>query len=53
MESRFVLAQLLASCGEAGAAGAELRAVRPLLVAAYGEDSPQVRNLDKQVGRLQ
>ena len=31
MESRFVIAQLLASCGE---------------------DSPQVRNLDKQVGRL-
>ena len=52
MESRFVLAQLLASCGDAGAAGAELRAVRPLLAAAYGEDSPQVRNLDKQVGRL-
>jgi len=52
MESRFVIAQLLASSGEAGAAGAELRAVRPLLVAAYGEDSPQVRNLDKQVGRL-
>jgi len=52
MESRFVIAQLLASCGEAGAAGAELRAVRPLLAAAYGEDSPQVKNLDKQAGRL-
>jgi tetratricopeptide (TPR) repeat protein len=52
MESRFVLAQLLASSGEGDAAGAELRAVRPLLVAAYGERSPQVKNLDKQVGRL-
>ena len=53
MESRFVIAQLLASTGEAEPAIAELRAVRPLLVAAYGTESAQVRNLDKQAARLQ
>ena len=52
MESRFVIAQLLATTGETEAAIAELRAVRPLLAAAYGEESPQVRNLDKQARRL-
>jgi hypothetical protein len=51
-ESRFLIAQLPASSGEADAAGAELRPVRPLLVAAYRKDSPQVRNLGKQLGRL-
>ena len=53
MESRFVIAQLLASTGEAEAALAELRAVRPLLASAYGPDSAQVSNLDKQAARLQ
>ncbi len=53
MESRFVIAQLLASTGEAEPAIAELRAVRPLLAAAYGPDSAQVSNLDKQAARLQ
>jgi hypothetical protein len=52
MESRFVIAQLLASTGEAEPALAELRAVRPLLAAAYGPESAQVRNLDKQAARL-
>jgi hypothetical protein len=52
MESRFVIAQLLASTGEAGQAITELRAVRPLLVAAYGPESAQVSNLDKQAARL-
>lgn len=52
MESRFVIAQLLASTGEIESAVAELRAVRPLLLAAYGPDSAQVRNLDKQAARL-
>jgi serine/threonine protein kinase len=52
MESRFVIAQLLASTGETGSAIAELRAVRPLLAAAYGPESAQVRNLDKQAIRL-
>ena len=36
MESRFVIAQLLTSTGETESAIAELRAVRPLLAAAYG-----------------
>jgi hypothetical protein len=53
MESRFVIAQLLASTGETEAAIAELRAVRPLFAAAYGPESAQVRNLDKQIARLQ
>jgi len=52
MESRFVIAQLLASTGETGAALSELRAVRQLLCAAYGPESAQVRNLDKQAARL-
>lgn len=52
MDSRFVAAQLLAASGELDAAAAELTALRPLLAAAYGEDSTQVRNLDKQVSRL-
>jgi hypothetical protein len=52
MESRFVIAQLLASTGEIGSAIAEIRAVRPLLVAAYGTDSAQVRNLDRLADRL-
>jgi tetratricopeptide (TPR) repeat protein len=53
MESRVVIAQLLASTGEAESAIAELRTVRPLLAAAYGSESAQVRNLDKQATRLQ
>jgi serine/threonine protein kinase len=52
IESRFVIAQLLASTGEIESAITELQAVRPLLAAAYGPDSAQVRNLDKQAARL-
>jgi len=52
MESRFVIAQLLASTGEVESAIIELQAVRPLLAAAYGPESAQVRNLDKQAARL-
>jgi hypothetical protein len=52
MESRFVIAQLLASTGETEPAIAELRAIRPLFTAAYGPESAQVRNLDKQATRL-
>jgi hypothetical protein len=52
MESRFVIAQLLASTGEIESAIAELKAVRPLLAAAYGPESAQVRNLDKQAAHL-
>ena len=50
-DNRLVIAQLLASTGETESA--ELRAVRPLLAAAYGSESAQVRNLDKQIDRLQ
>jgi tetratricopeptide (TPR) repeat protein len=50
--SRFVVAQLLAASGEPDAAATELGALRPLLVRTFGENSTQVRNLDKQVGRL-
>lgn len=52
MESRFVIAQLLASTGEIESAITELQAVRPLFAAAYGPESAQVRNLDKQAARL-
>ena len=52
MDSRFVVAQLLAAAGDPGAAATELTELRPLLVAAFSEHSTQVRNLDKQVARL-
>jgi hypothetical protein len=43
---------LLASTGEIEPAIAELRDIRPLLAAAYGPDSAQVGDLDKQAARL-
>jgi hypothetical protein len=52
IDSRFVVAQLLAASGEPEAAAAELAALRSLLASAYGEESTQVGNLDKQVDRL-
>ena len=52
LETRFVITQLLAADGHLDEALAELRAVRPLLVEAFGLDSTQVRNLDKQAARL-
>lgn len=52
LESRFVIAQLLAADGSPEEALAELQAVRPLLVEALGAESTQVRNLDKQAARL-
>jgi serine/threonine protein kinase len=52
MDSRFVIAQLLATTGDVAAALTELRAVRPMLAAAYGLESRQVRNLDKQIDRF-
>ncbi|WP_369168926.1 protein kinase [Streptomyces sp. R28] len=51
-ESRFVIAQMLAASGYLGESLVELEAVRILLVDAYGADSIQVRNLDKQIARL-
>jgi hypothetical protein len=52
LESRFVIAQLLAADGYPDQALAELQAVRPLLAEAFGPGSTQVRNLDKQAARL-
>ena len=43
---------MLAASGDPDAAAAELRALRPLLADAFGANSTQVRNLDKQVSRL-
>ena len=51
-ESRFVVAQLLAATGEVEDARAELTAIRPMLIEAFGAESTQVRNVDKQVDRL-
>jgi tetratricopeptide (TPR) repeat protein len=52
LESRFVIAQMLAASGHPGEARAELQAIRPLFSGAYGLHSTHVRNLDKQVDRL-
>ena len=52
LETRFVVAQLLAADGYPDEALAELQAVRPLLADAFGPDSTHVRNLDKQAARL-
>ena len=52
LETRFVVAQLLAADGYPDEALAELQAIRPLLADAFGPGSVQVRNLDKQAARL-
>ena len=52
LETRFIIAQLLAADGYPDEAIVELQAVRPLLAEAFGPDSTQVRNLDKQAARL-
>ena len=52
LETRFVIAQLLAADGYPDEALAELHAVRALLADTFGLASVQVRNLDKQVTRL-
>ena len=52
LETRFVIAQLLAAEGYPDEALAELHAVRPFLVQTFGPRSTQVRNLDKQAARL-
>jgi serine/threonine protein kinase len=51
LESRFVIGQMLAAAGHPDEALAEFQAIRPLLAKAYGADSTQVRNLNKQIGR--
>jgi serine/threonine protein kinase len=52
LESRFVIAQMLAASGQPDEALIELEAVRPLLARTFGAGSTQVRNLDKQIERL-
>jgi serine/threonine protein kinase len=52
IQTRFVVAQMLAADGYPDEALAELHAIRPLLADAYGLESTQVRNLDKQAARL-
>jgi hypothetical protein len=52
LESRFVIAQMLAAAGYPDEALSELQAIRPLLAEAFGADSTQILNLDKQIGRL-
>jgi hypothetical protein len=52
IESRYVVAQLLATGGEPDAALAELSALRSQLASAFGEGCTQVRNIDKQLGKL-
>jgi serine/threonine protein kinase len=52
LESRFVIAQMLAAIGHSGESLTELEAIRPLLADAFGPDSTQVHNLNKQVDRL-
>ena len=53
LESRFIIAQMLAAAGHPGDALTELREIRPLLAEGFGADSTQLRNLDKQIGRLE
>ncbi len=52
LESRFLIAQMLAAADYPDEALTELEAVRPALADAFGETSTQVRNLDKQIGKL-
>ncbi len=51
-ESRYVIAQMLAMDGQPEEAVAELESLRPVLYDAFGAESTQVRNLDKQISRL-
>jgi serine/threonine protein kinase len=52
LESRYVIAQMLATEGQRQEAVAELESLRPVLCDAFGAESTQVRNLDKQISRL-
>jgi serine/threonine protein kinase len=52
LETRFVIAQLLAADGHPNQALDELQALRPLLAEAFGRNSAHVRNLDRQAARL-
>lgn len=52
LESRFVIAQMLAASGYPDEALTELEAVRPLLAHNFGANSTQVRNINKHISRL-
>ena len=52
LESRFVIAQMLASDDRADEALTELDAIRPAFQAVYGDTSTHVRNLERQIARL-
>jgi hypothetical protein len=52
LESRFVIAQMLALDDRAEEALAELETVRPAFAAMYGDESTHVRNIEKQIDRL-
>ncbi|MCL2583504.1 MAG: serine/threonine-protein kinase [Streptosporangiales bacterium] len=52
LETRFIIAQLRAAVGHPEEALADLRTLRPELASAFGQNSTQVRNLDKYAARL-
>jgi serine/threonine protein kinase len=52
LDSRFVIAHMLATDGHHDEALAELEAIRPVLADLFGLDSTRIRSLDKQIGRL-
>jgi serine/threonine protein kinase len=52
LESRFVIAQMLATEERTAEALAELEEIRPAFQATYGGDSIHVRNLQRQIDRL-
>jgi tetratricopeptide (TPR) repeat protein len=52
LETRFVIAQMLATVGYPDEALSELEAVRVLVADSFGASSTQIRNLDKQISRL-
>jgi hypothetical protein len=52
LESRFVIAQLLATDGRTHEALAELEEIRPAFLATYGTTSLHLCNLDRQISRL-
>lgn len=52
LESRFVIAQMLATEERTDEAIAELKKIRPAFLATYGADSIHVRNLERQIERL-
>lgn len=52
LETRFVIAQMLAAAARTDEALTELEAIRPLLADAFGPESTQVRNLNRQIERM-